>query len=44
MTRSDDEILHEALHSDAGTAIPPAGGFDEVPRLRREKDTGVVLS
>ena len=30
MTRSDDEILHEALHSDAGTAIPPAGGFDEV--------------
>ena len=30
MTRSDDEILHDALQSDAGTAMPPAGGFDEV--------------
>jgi hypothetical protein len=30
MTRSDDEILHGALSSEAGTAMPPANGFDEV--------------
>jgi hypothetical protein len=30
MTRSDDELLHDALLEDAGRAAPPADGFDAV--------------
>jgi hypothetical protein len=30
MTRSDDELLRDALREDAGGALPPADGFDAV--------------